>query len=370
MKLHQYPTDFNLLLHQIRLSQMRQVRAEGMRMVSVGCNGREYFDVIHQMMGTPDKHIGLEAYLPKPASLPPNVDWIASSASQMDGVENDSVDLVFAGQTVEHLWERELCGFLLESSRVLVPGGRLVIDSPNHRIADLLKWNHPEHTLELRPADAVRLVELAGLRVDRLVGHWLCEAGPGLSLPLHPQAADEVWSIERRVRDGIERPDESFSWWLEATKVASPRAAALIAEVRSLWVRDGDARLQRMMQTQSPHLDRREGVLWAHAALNWQGALVFGPHAPLPAGSFLIEFTLDGYEAATSPGHAEVFVNLPGAQKVLATIPLPASLPIGTPIVLPLTLPATTFGLEFRLWSNGTLPFNAKVAARVLPSGL
>src|SRR3982751_2214665 len=108
MRLATIPGDFNALLHEIRLAQMRQVDVAGKVMVSVGCNGQQYFDVIHETMGLPTRHIGLEYYLPKPDKLSSNVDWIANTAGDMSSIVNECADLVFAGQTVEHLWADEL----------------------------------------------------------------------------------------------------------------------------------------------------------------------------------------------------------------------------------------------------------------------
>jgi hypothetical protein len=65
------------------------------------------------------RHVGVEAYESMPDDLPAYVEWIVNTADKMSGVENSSVDLVFAGQTTEHLWADELAGFLLESHRVL-----------------------------------------------------------------------------------------------------------------------------------------------------------------------------------------------------------------------------------------------------------
>jgi len=57
--------------------------------------------------------------------------YTAATADRFEGVEDDSVDLVFAGQTTEHLWAHELTGFLLQAHRVLHVDGLLVMDSPN-----------------------------------------------------------------------------------------------------------------------------------------------------------------------------------------------------------------------------------------------
>lgn len=168
-------TDSTHMLHQLRTMELQALEPPvSGDMVSVGCNGLQYFDWIETNLGHINTHIGLEYYLARPAALPANVKWVANTAGDMRDVVSRSVGLVFAGQTVEHLWWEELAGFFLEAARVVIEGGRLVYDSPNREISNLLCWNHPEHTVELTPDDGRHLAYLAGFDVTKVVGHWLC----------------------------------------------------------------------------------------------------------------------------------------------------------------------------------------------------
>lgn len=81
-----------------------------------------------------------------------------------------SVDVVANLQVIEHLWDQE--GFLAECARVLRPGGRLLVTTPNRitfspgRDTPL----NPFHTRELAPAELRDLLVGAGLRVELLAG--------------------------------------------------------------------------------------------------------------------------------------------------------------------------------------------------------
>ncbi|GAA1336519.1 class I SAM-dependent methyltransferase [Saccharothrix algeriensis] len=81
-----------------------------------------------------------------------------------------SVDVVANLQVIEHLWDQE--GFLAECARVLRPGGRLLVTTPNRitfspgRDTPL----NPFHTRELSAAELVGLLTGAGLAVERLAG--------------------------------------------------------------------------------------------------------------------------------------------------------------------------------------------------------
>jgi len=81
-----------------------------------------------------------------------------------------SVDVVANLQVIEHLWDQE--GFLAECARVLRPGGRLLVTTPNRitfspgRDTPL----NPFHTRELSADELVGLLTGAGLAVERLAG--------------------------------------------------------------------------------------------------------------------------------------------------------------------------------------------------------
>jgi SAM-dependent methyltransferase len=81
-----------------------------------------------------------------------------------------SVDVVANLQVIEHLWDQP--GFLAECLRVLRPGGRLLITTPN-RITfspGLDKPLNPFHTRELSAAELTSLLVGAGFRVELMAG--------------------------------------------------------------------------------------------------------------------------------------------------------------------------------------------------------
>ena len=85
-------------------------------------------------------------------------------------VRTASVDVVANLQVIEHLWDQE--GFLAECARVLRPGGRLIVTTPNRitfspgRDTPL----NPFHTRELAPAELAELLRDAGFEVELLAG--------------------------------------------------------------------------------------------------------------------------------------------------------------------------------------------------------
>ncbi|MGH9135183.1 MAG: methyltransferase domain-containing protein, partial [Ilumatobacteraceae bacterium] len=168
---------FHAVLHELRTVELERLPKGARRALSVGASGRWYFDWFERSVGQLDVHIGVEAFEAEPADLPSYVHWIPTSADRFDGVADEDVDLVFAGQTSEHLWARELADFLVQSHRVLRPDGRLVVDSPNRLVTEHLRWSHGGHTVELAAGEIRELLRLAGFRPESLRGLWRCRFG-------------------------------------------------------------------------------------------------------------------------------------------------------------------------------------------------
>ena len=85
-------------------------------------------------------------------------------------LDDESVDVVVNFQVIEHLWDQ--AQFLRECHRVLVPGGELLVSTPNRitfspgRDTPL----NPFHTRELNAAELTELLVEAGFRVELMTG--------------------------------------------------------------------------------------------------------------------------------------------------------------------------------------------------------
>jgi SAM-dependent methyltransferase len=87
-------------------------------------------------------------------------------------LRDSTVDVVANLQVIEHLWDQE--GFLRECRRIIRPGGRLLVTTPNRitfspgRDTPL----NPFHTRELDPSEMDSLLRAAGFGVEFLGGLW------------------------------------------------------------------------------------------------------------------------------------------------------------------------------------------------------
>ena len=135
----------------------------------------------------------------------PEVDVLRGNLARLP-LSSSTVDVVVNFQVIEHLWDQP--GFLRECLRVLRPGGRLLISTPNRitfspgRDTPL----NPFHTRELSPSELDSLLAEAGFVTEQLLG---LHHGPRLrSLE---EAAYQGSIIDAQVRvvlgDGVWPPD-------------------------------------------------------------------------------------------------------------------------------------------------------------------
>ena len=123
-----------------------------------------------------DPVLGLDLDLPTLRHLRTTHPGVAAARANLVAlpVGDASVDVVVSAQTVEHLWDQD--AFVAECARVLRPGGRLLVTTPNRRT---FPPGNPFHSRELDPAELADLVttHLAVDAVDGLHhGPRLCAA--------------------------------------------------------------------------------------------------------------------------------------------------------------------------------------------------
>lgn len=89
------------------------------------------------------------------------------SMADLSAYEDDSFDLVYSGQTIEHVTEEEGDHVLAEVARVLRPGGYLAVDTPNGRATRLQQaaFIDPDHKVEYTHGQLVEKFQQAGFEV-------------------------------------------------------------------------------------------------------------------------------------------------------------------------------------------------------------
>ncbi|MGH9048029.1 MAG: methyltransferase domain-containing protein [Acidimicrobiales bacterium] len=358
-------------LHEARSLALAEMPAGAETVLSAGASGSWYFDWVETEYGKVKRHIGVEAYLPEPADLPENAEWVAADLAGPDGVagiEAATIDLVFSGQNFEHLWPDQMLAFLVESNRVLHEGGWLIVDSPNRSLTAELRWSMPEHTVELTPDEAETLFSLAGFSVEAMKGVWLCREGGNL-LPLGPPGPrDGRDSVLRRVALARDRPEDSFIWWAEARKVAKPDSEGLKQAIRALFETAWDERVSRIavapdgISVVMP--DGRPGV---HIEVGAKGCVMFGPSMPLPGGTY--DFTVEILWCRVSEPDSPIarLEVVAGNELVDSAELVPRSMAGTSPLVCRATIAQPSFDVHNRLIATGNSDLQSPLALQLSP---
>ena len=102
------------------------------------------------------------------------ISTLFTSMSDLRAIPSNSVDLVWAGQSIEHISRAEATTAYREIVRILKPGGRFCLDTPNRLLTEIHTGGpqliHPEHKIEYYPADLQSDLRSAGFTIMRQLG--------------------------------------------------------------------------------------------------------------------------------------------------------------------------------------------------------
>jgi len=106
--------------------------------------------------------------------MPPGTRLVARPCWDLAGVEDGSVDVVFASNIFEHLPDKEkLLLSLAEARRVLAPAGRFLILQPNLAALDGRFFDFLDHNLPLTDRSMTEALLMSDFRVERCVPRFL-----------------------------------------------------------------------------------------------------------------------------------------------------------------------------------------------------
>jgi SAM-dependent methyltransferase len=94
------------------------------------------------------------------------------SMTDLSGLASESFDLVYSGESIEHVTRRDADRVLAQVRRVLRPGGVLALDTPNSRLTRLQQdvFIDPDHKYEYAHGEMSALLRGNGFVVERAHG--------------------------------------------------------------------------------------------------------------------------------------------------------------------------------------------------------
>jgi SAM-dependent methyltransferase len=121
-----------------------------------------------------------------PRFLDPDVIFHATDAAHVRDIADDSIDVVFASNFLEHLPDKAaLSSVFAEVLRVLRPNGRFLILGPNIRYAPGAYWDFYDHHLPLTHNSLAEGLAIHGFRPEIVIDRFLPYTTKS-TLPAHP----------------------------------------------------------------------------------------------------------------------------------------------------------------------------------------
>ena len=94
------------------------------------------------------------------------------SMADLSSYPSESFDLVYSGQSIEHVTRREADSVLGQARRVLRPGGFLALDTPNSRLTRLQQddFIDPDHKYEYSHGEMAAMLRGHGFLIEQALG--------------------------------------------------------------------------------------------------------------------------------------------------------------------------------------------------------
>lgn len=118
--------------------------------------------------------------------LKPAIQFLHQDCSQVWPLADDSLDLVFTSNFLEHLLSKEsLSQTLSEAYRCVKPGGQIICLGPNLKYTGGAYWDFFDHHLPLTDASISEILELKGFKIKTCIPRFLpYSMANGRQLPL------------------------------------------------------------------------------------------------------------------------------------------------------------------------------------------
>ncbi len=106
--------------------------------------------------------------------LPANIEFLQQDCSQPWPLADDSIDVIFSSNFIEHLPNKQaLEQTLVQARRCLKPDGRIFFLGPNIRYVGGAYWDYWDHHIPLTDKSLSELLLLSGFEVSHCIDRFL-----------------------------------------------------------------------------------------------------------------------------------------------------------------------------------------------------
>jgi ubiquinone/menaquinone biosynthesis C-methylase UbiE len=214
-------------LHQARMMLIRQHLPMARVIVDLGGTAEDHPEGALLVMGYPyhpSEITIVDPVLPRllrehgkdPEWITPDgvrIRYHQGSMTDLVWIPDQSVDLVFAGESIEHVSETEAWTVCAEVFRILKPGGYFCLDTPNAALTRLQspeRLIHPEHKKEYMVHEIREMLERAGFVILETLG--IC--------PMPESLRQKVFDPKELIRNIClsQNPEEGYLFFVKAIK--------------------------------------------------------------------------------------------------------------------------------------------------------
>jgi len=121
-----------------------------------------------------------------PTFANPDVTVVSSYSTELDFLADDSIDLAFMSNFLEHLkTKKEVLDTFTELRRVLKVGGKIMVLQPNIRYLYMEYWDFFDHHVPLTEKSIAEGLEISGFKVEKSIARFLPFTTKS-KIPKHP----------------------------------------------------------------------------------------------------------------------------------------------------------------------------------------
>jgi SAM-dependent methyltransferase len=178
------PNIHGLLIHNARVKLVSTFLPEAKVIVDLGgANGSIYsmgypyqFDQLIVVDLPPEDRCDMYRNIPSLYCNTPQgpIHTLLSGMTDLSSIPSGSVDLVWSGESIEHITEDDSKLVYAEVKRVLKPDGYFCLDTPNRLMTAIhigtSGWIHPEHKIEYYPEHLQQNLREAGFDIVEQLG--------------------------------------------------------------------------------------------------------------------------------------------------------------------------------------------------------